>query len=166
MSGVCENERHLGELLRKPRAGGSARASAALALVSLLTIALLPTFAGCGEGRQFTAEEFVEKVNAEGVELKLGDELFSDDESQELYAVELEPVAELPGAGEGDAREHSGGSISVYDDTGSADEKVESCMATVDLLCFQASNVVVVLEGGGIEAQQLGIAIERLSEED
>jgi hypothetical protein len=166
MSGVCENERHLGELLRKARARGSARASAAPAVVSLLTAALLAALAGCGEGRQFSAEEFVERVEAEGVELKLGDELFSDDESQELYAVELEPVAELPGAGGGDGRDHSGGSISVFDDTGAADEKVESCMATADLLCFQASNVVVVLEGGGIEAQQLGIAIERLSEEN
>jgi hypothetical protein len=123
--------------------------------------------AGCGEGRQFTAEEFVDELKAEGVELELGEELFSDDESQELYAVELEPVAELPGEHEGEGgHEHSGGSISIFDDTGSADEKVESCMATADLLCFQASNVVVVLEGGGIEAQQLGVAIERLSEED
>ena len=118
--------------------------------------------AGCGEGRQFTAEEFVEEVKAEGVELELGEELFSEDESQETYAVELAEVVRLPGEG----HEHSAGSLSVFDDTAGADEKLESCMATADLLCFQASNVVVVLEGGGIETQQLGLAIERLSEED
>ena len=71
-------------------------------------------------------------------------------------------MAKLPGADD-----HStGGSLSVYDDTDGADEEIESCKATADLLCFQASNVVVVLEGGGIEAQQLAVAIERLSEQD
>ncbi len=155
MSGVCENERHLGELLRNPRAAGSA------CLLAVLLLAFAA--ADCGEERSFTAEEFVEEVKTEGVELRLGEELFSDDDSQETYALELEQVVELPGEGR-----HGpiGGSLSVFDDTGGADEKVESCEATADLLCFQAANVVVVLEGGGIEAQQLGVAIERLSEGD
>jgi hypothetical protein len=116
--------------------------------------------AGCGEGRTFTAEEFVEQVRAEGVKLELGRELLTDRDDQELYAIELEPVAELPG-GEG----HAGGSISVSEDSDGADDELASCNAAADLLCFRAANVVVVLEGGGIEAEQLGVAIERIADE-
>lgn len=111
----------------------------------------------CGEGRSFTAEEFVDEVKAEGVEAELGDELFTDDEDAEVYALELEPVAKLPGADE-----HAGGSLSVYADGDGADEKYESCQGSADLLCYRAANVVVVLEGGGIEAERLGVAMERL----
>jgi hypothetical protein len=117
--------------------------------------------AGCGDGRTFTAEEFVEEVNGEGVQLRLGSELVTDREDKELYGVELEPVANLPGAGGA----HSGGSMSVYEDSDGADEELASCEAAADLLCFRAANVVIVLEGGGIEAQQLGVAIERIADE-
>ncbi|HEX2358470.1 MAG TPA: hypothetical protein VHH72_01505 [Solirubrobacterales bacterium] len=114
--------------------------------------------ASCGEEKTFTVEEFVDGVNDQGVALQLGEELFSDDEGKRVYAVELEPVAQLPGQRAG----HSGGSISVYDDPARAESQLESCRGSADLLCYQAANVVVVLEGGGIEAQQLGIAIQRL----
>jgi len=117
--------------------------------------------AGCSDGRTFTAEEFVEDVNAEGVKLELGERLISDQEDTEVYAVALEPVANLPGAED----RHAGGSISVSDDADGADEELASCRASADLLCYRAANVVVVLEGGGIEAQQLGVAIERIAED-
>jgi hypothetical protein len=32
------------------------------------------------------------------------------------------------------------------------------------LLCFQASNIVVVLEGGGLEAQRLAVGMKRLAQ--
>ena len=128
-------------------------AGAALAIVAL-------ALAGCGDDRNFTAEEFVEEVNGEGVKLELGRELLTDREDQALYAVELPQVARLPG-GEG----HAGGSMSVSDDSDGADQELASCEAAADLLCYRAANVVVVLEGGGIEAQQLGVAIERIADE-
>ena len=127
------------------------------AVIALAALAL----AGCGEGRTFTAEEFVEEVNGEGVKLELGEELVTDRDDQELYAVELEPVAELPGGEHG----HAGGSLSVSDEGEGADEELASCQASADLLCFRAANVVVVLEGGGIEAEQLGVAIERIADD-
>ena len=119
--------------------------------------------AGCGSEKTFTAEEFVDGINAEGVELRLGEPLLTDDESQELYAVELEPVSTLPGSegGSGDI----GGSLSVSEDEGGADQEMASCENAADLLCYRASNVVVVLEGGGIEAQQFAVAVQRLSED-
>lgn len=126
-----------------------------------LALALLG-LAACGEERRFSAEEFVQEVREQGVELSLGQELFSEDPDQDLYAIELEPVAELPGA-EGE-RGHTGGSLSVFDDNTGAESDLSSCERSADLLCYRAANVVVVLEGGGIEAQQLGVAIQRLSE--
>lgn len=126
-----------------------------------LMIAAALGLAACGEGRTFTVEEFVAEVRAEGVELELGEKLITDRHDTQLYAVELEPVANLPGAGGG----HTGGSISVSEDADGAEEELASCRASADLLCYRAANVVVVLEGGGIEAQQLGVAIERIASE-
>ena len=120
---------------------------------------------GCGGDRTFTAEEFVDEINAQGVELELGEELLSEGEDKELYAVELPQAAELPEDERESGRDHTGGSISVYDDTSAADEEIETCNAAADLGCYQAGNVVVVLEGGGIEAQQLGVAMQRLSDD-
>ncbi len=130
--------------------GAMATATAAVALTA------------CGGERTFTAQEFVDEVKAEGVELRLGKELITDEEGKEIYALELEPVADLPD----EAEAHSAGSISAYDEAGDADAELQSCEASADLLCYRASNVVIVLEGGGgVETQQLGVAIERLSED-
>jgi hypothetical protein len=117
--------------------------------------------AGCGGERTFTAEEFVGEIGDEGVTLHLGKELFTNEGGKELYALELEPAADLPG----EAHTHSGGSISVYEDGDGAEEEFQSCEDSADLLCYRASNIVVVLEGGGgVETQQLSVAIQRLSD--
>ena len=140
--------------------GMSSRRLGALCLAVLALV--IP---GCGQERSFSAEEFVEEVNAQGVELTLEEELLTEEEGKELFAVELEPVAELPGeAGKGEDR-HSAGSLSVYEDEGRADGEMETCRAAADLICYQAGNIVIVLEGAGIEAQQLAKAMERLAEE-
>jgi hypothetical protein len=57
-------------------------------------VALALASAGCTEERTLSADEFVADVNEQGVALALGEPLHTDDESQELYAVTLEP---LPG---------------------------------------------------------------------
>lgn len=117
--------------------------------------------AACGSEETFTAEEFVQRVNDEGVALKQGEPLLSEDESKELFAIQIAPVTKLPGS----APEGAEGSMSVYDDVDGADDELDSCSAAADLLCYRAANVVLVLEGGGIEAQQLGVAVERISED-
>jgi hypothetical protein len=106
------------------------------------------------------AEEFADEVNAQGVQFRLGDALFSEDADKEVYAVELDPLTELPGSGSG----HTGGSLTVHEDSGEAEDAIESCQDSADLTCYRAANIVVVLEPGGIEAQQLGVAIEKLAE--
>jgi hypothetical protein len=128
--------------------------------MAALTAAAL-VLGACGEEKMFDAQEFVEDVNAEGAKLELGEPLISSVEGQEVYAIELEPLTDLPG----EARPHSEGSLSVFDETSTADDEMEACRASADLLCYQASNAVVVLEGGGIEAQQLAVAMERLSDD-
>jgi hypothetical protein len=128
-----------------------------LAVIGAAVALALP---GCGGDDGFTAQEFVDRVNDEGVAMQLGDELFTDEEGERVYGIELEPVARLPGQ----EASHSGGSLSVHDDGEGATRQMESCEASADLLCYRASNVVVVLEGGGIEAQQLAVAMGRLEE--
>jgi hypothetical protein len=126
-------------------------------------VAVPSLLAACGDSATFTAEEFVDQVNAEGVELSLGQPLQTTQEGQELYDVQLQPVAELPGDEGGGGHSHSAGSLSVFDDVEGADSEIESCRGAADLLCYQAGNVVVVLQTGGIEAQQLAKAMERLT---
>ncbi|CAN5587016.1 hypothetical protein BH20ACT15_BH20ACT15_09940 [soil metagenome] len=133
------------------------RPTAAIAAIAAIALTAL---AACGNEETLSAQEFVDKVNDEGVKLSLGEPLITDDTSKELFAVELQPVASLPGSGRGPV----GGSLSAYDDAEGAEDELSSCAASADLLCYRAGNIVVVLEGGGIEAQQLGVAIERLSE--
>jgi hypothetical protein len=134
----------------------------AMPAVALVAAAGIAT--GCGGGRTFAAEEFVDEVNAQGVDLRLGDPLFTDEEGKELYAVELESLTDLPGS-KSSQQERAGGSLSVYDDPSDADRELASCESAADLLCYRVSNIVVVLEGGGIAAQRLGVAMQRLSEE-
>jgi hypothetical protein len=95
------------------------------------------------------------------VEIHLGEELSTTEAGTELYAVELEPLIGAPPVpGEGPP----GGSLAVYDDTAAAEDRLNECEATADLLCYQAANVVVILERGGIEAQRLGVAIQKLAD--
>ena len=118
--------------------------------------------AGCGDGDTMTKEEFLGSIREQGVEIELGRELLTTEPGKKLYAIELEPVSPaLPG----DVEAHTGGSLAVHDDTDAADRSLERCQASADLLCYRAANVVVVLEGGGIEAERLGVAMRKLAEE-
>ena len=120
--------------------------------------------AGCGGGeRTLSAGEFVSEIGKQGVGIRLGEPLVTDEQGKELYSVELEPVGPRLPDDEGEPGV-TGGSLSVYEEDGAgADGDFESCRAAADLLCYRAANVVVVLEGGGLEAQQLGVAMKRLS---
>lgn len=142
------------------RAPGRLRGRAACGLVLAALAA-----GGCGDGgRTFSAGEFVSEIGKQGVGIRLGETLVTDEEGKELYAVELEPVGPRLPDDEGEPGV-TGGSLSVYEEDGAgADGDFESCRAAADLLCYRAANVVVVLEGGGLEAQQLGVAMRRLDD--
>jgi hypothetical protein len=133
------------------------------AVIAATALAIGP--AACSKEGTLGAEEFVDMVNAQGVELTLGEELESGDETKEhLYAVDLTPVKGAPAPVGDEGEPETGGSLSVYEDSGAADEGLRACRVAGDLLCYQAGNIVVILEGGGIAAQQLGVAIQKLDE--
>jgi hypothetical protein len=138
-----------------------------LALAAVVALAA----PSCTEERTLSADEFVADVNEGGAELTLGEPLHTDDESEDLYAVTLEPPpAEEPAGhereqGHEEGHQHEGGSLSVHDDVADAEERLAACKASADLLCYRAANIVVVIEGGGAQAQRLGEAIRKLADE-
>jgi hypothetical protein len=96
--------------------------------------------------------------------MRLGRQLQSGD-GEQIYAITLPPLPGTPAPEAGhEGAGGASGSLYVYSDTGPADERLEACRASAGLICFRASNVVVVLdeESGRLEAQRLAVAIERL----
>lgn len=134
-----------------------------LTAAAAILVAVLVGLAACGGEETFTADEFVGEMKDNGVEMTLGPELFSDDESREVVEVELEPLPGSPTPKEG-ALEHPHGSMTVHDEVAGADQQFGNCESTADLLCFQAANVVIVLEGGGLEADRLAAAMQKLED--
>jgi hypothetical protein len=135
-------------------------------LAALAAAALALAASSCSEERTLSASEFVADVNEQGVELTLGEQLSTSDEEREIYEIELEPLpgAPAPPGDEEGGHAHAGGSLYVYDDTAAAEDEIQACRAAADLVCYRAANVVAILEGGGIEAQRLGVAIQKLAE--
>ena len=124
-------------------------------------------FAGCGSSEKtFTAAEFVDQVNEQGVSLELGRQLPAGSDADAVYAVTL---PSLPGEPRAADEEGSGrgpnGTLYVYGDPGGAGDRLDACRASGGLLCFRAANIVVVFDQdvGAISSQRLGVAIQRLS---
>lgn len=136
--------------------------TAAIGASIAAAVAAALALAACGEEPSFSAEGFVRDVNREGVALALGEPLTTEEPGKELYAVELRPLAGPRLDSEGEPL-LTGGSLSVYDRDSAAEPEYESCRRAADLLCYRLANVVVVLEGGGLEVRQLGVAMQRLS---
>jgi hypothetical protein len=135
-------------------------ASAALGIAATLA-------AGCGEEQTLTASEFVDRVNEQGVEMRLGGQLHSS-EAKELYEMELARLTDLPPPTPGEHEEHgpgASGTLYVFDDVDGADDELAGCRASADLICYQAANIVALFDEGGIETQRLGVAIQRMAEE-
>jgi hypothetical protein len=138
---------------------GGAKGPAALTVV----IALVT---GCGDAPILTASEFIDRINAEGVSIEMGQRLTSTGSADELYAVEMPP---LPGEPKPPPGSESGrgasGSLYVFGDTGGAEDQLQACRASGGLICFRAENVVVVLDedSSRLEAERLGVAIRRLA---
>ena len=121
---------------------------------------------GCGRGPTFTAPEFIDRINTEGVSIQLGRHLSSGGNAQELYVVRLPPLPGEPKPPPGsEAGPGANGSLYVFGDTGAADDQLEACRGSGGLFCLQASNIVVVLdeESSRLEAQRLGVAMKRLA---
>ena len=123
--------------------------------------------AGCGDGSQtLTASDFIDRINAEGVSIELGERVATSGGADELFAVELPPLPGGPKPGPGsDAEPGANGSLYVFDDDGGAEDQLEACQGSGGLLCFRAENIVVILdeESSGLTAQRLAVAVRRLT---
>jgi hypothetical protein len=125
----------------------------------------LGLLAGCGTSHNLTASEFIDRINAEGVTIVLGQRLASSGDAKELYAVKLPPLRGEPKPPPGsDGERGAAGSLYVFGDVGGAEDQLKACQAATGLLCYRAQNIVVVLdeESSPIEARRLGVAISRL----
>ncbi len=126
-------------------------------LVALTAAGLAVAASGCGE-KEFDADEFVEEANSNGATLELGRPLVTDDESKELFGVTLGPVSAAEAEAGAEGQEPDAGSLAVYDDGDDAERGVQECEAAADLLCYRAGNVVIVLEGSAVSAEQVALA--------
>jgi hypothetical protein len=136
--------------------------------VALILVALpLAGGAGCGDGHEFTAPEFIERINAEGVEIHLGRRLPTSGGADQLYAVRLPPLpGEPPPPPGSEGAPGASGSLYVFGDSGAAGKQLDACRGAGGLRCYQAQNVVVVLdeESGALEARRLAVAVQRLGQ--
>jgi hypothetical protein len=137
-------------------------------LAALAALSVVGAFAaGCGSAQTFTASEFIDRISAQGVSIQLGRRLPGSADAKQVYAVSLPPLPGEPAPPPGsEGSPGASGSLYVYGDTGAGGDELKACRASGGLLCFQASNVVVVLgdEGSGLEARRLGVAIRRLAQ--
>jgi hypothetical protein len=123
--------------------------------------------AGCGGEQTFAASEFAEKVNEEGVEMRLGRQLQSG-EGNELHEITLPRLPGLPPPAPGEHEEERAGekgvpgTLYVFDDADAAEEQTAACRSSGGLVCYRAGNVVVLFEEAGIETQRLAVAMQRL----
>jgi hypothetical protein len=131
---------------------GSGRALALGAACALLLV-------GCANNTTFTASEFVDKINSEGLQMELGPRLPTTADARELFVVKLPPLPREPGHG-------SSGTLYEYGDNGGAESRMGACHSSGGLLCYRVQNIVVVLENGGLEAARLSVAVRRLASSD
>jgi hypothetical protein len=125
--------------------------------------------AGCGSEQTFTASEFAEEVNEQGVEMRIGRQLQSS-EGNELHEITLPRLAGLPPPAPGEHADEHGreegalGTLYVFDDADAAEEQLTACRNSATLVCYRADNVVVLFEEARIEAQRLALAMQRLAD--
>ena len=148
------------------------RTWAALAVaVAALGMGLAAALSGCSGEKVFTAEEFVQRANAEGAGFELEDELISSSGDMKIWALHLSDDREgtSPAApdgqadpqeeddrsgprGEEEGDEHgTAASLVVSEDGGSAEAEFHRCEGAATLVCFRAANVVVLLESATSE---------------
>lgn len=104
--------------------------------------------AGCGQ-KTFSTDEFVDEANAQGAEMILGTELYSNDPAVSVHDVSFK----------------SGGAatLRVDEDVEGAKAAYASCSQQPEFLCYRASNVVVIVQGRPPGAGPLEQAIAALA---
>jgi hypothetical protein len=109
------------------------------AAVAALVVAALAS--GCGE-EQFDAAGLVDRLNAAGAQLQLGEPL-SSTEGTTVTAINFAEAGGEPVAGD----EHTEGAVVVLDDAEAASAEFTRCESAVDFVCFRAANAVLRFSG-------------------
>jgi hypothetical protein len=103
------------------------RLAATLGAVAAIAIA------GCGsDERTFDAEELTAELSENGVPLRLGESLTTEQEDLELHAIRLA---------------HGGtGTLAIAEDSDAAVSEYERCESSASLFCYRAANAVLVFD--------------------
>ena len=102
---------------------------------------------GCGGEREFSAEELVEEANSNGAGLVLGEPLESTRENAEIRTLTFEDAG-ADDEGEEPGHAHGGGTLTIAADADAGLAEYERCERAVSLVCFRASNAVILFDGG------------------
>jgi len=114
---------------------------------------------GCANNTTFTASEFVDKINSEGLRMELGPRQPAGADAREIFVVRLPPLPREPDNG-------ATGTLYEYGGSDGAEDRMRACHSSGGLLCYRVQNIVVVLENGGLEAARLSVAVRRLASSD
>lgn len=106
----------------------------------VLSIGLIAS--GCGaDGREFTASELVEELNANGAPFQLEGPLLNDQENVEVYELSVS-TASSPTAG---GQVESGATLTIAETDEQAITEFQRCESSVSLTCFRVANGVLLL---------------------
>lgn len=119
--------------------------------VPIACLAALLGLAGCGG---LDAQSFTDRIQEQGVQMELGEQLSSEQEGVEVYDFRIRPVDATS--------QQARGTLEVYDSEKRAVDGWTRCLAAADLTCYRAGEIVVVLPADGLEARRLAAAMKRL----
>ena len=128
--------------------------------IASLAATALALATGCGGDRNFTAQELVDEVNAEGASLELGPELQTIEGDTRTYAVEFAHPTE-------DRFEsHGGGSLTIAETAEAGMTEYQRCEDAASLVCYRAANAVLFFEDGASagDLARVDAAIRALAE--
>lgn len=137
-----------------------------LGIAGFGVVALLA--AGCGGGGEevYTAEEFVESINAHGASVTLGPVLTTNSDGVEILSVTLSELAAQPASAGVEGDNHGSGAVIVLEDSAEANAEFERCQGSLSLICFRAANSVLRFEGlFPAEQERITSSIEALATE-
>ena len=97
---------------------------------------------GCGvEGREFTASELVDELDAKGAPFQLEGPLVTDQESIDVYELSTSTASSPTAHGHGGG----GATLTIAEDEDKAETEFQRCESSLTLVCFRISNGVLQL---------------------
>jgi hypothetical protein len=140
------------------------------ALIPALILALAVPLGGCGSGEhQFTPEEFVDTVNAEGAGLALGPAIATRADGVEIHSVTFTEASTGVGSPTIDSprAEHGSGNLLIAGDAGAARAEFERCDKAEGLTCFRAANAVLIFKDmDGADQARVVTSLEAIQTDD